>query len=391
MRRFLTFTCCLFALGCADDPTEPVDAVFRVTIEPLENTCDGNVPPEDVTVLVDVFRRTDGTVDIGKEVFWIPGPDRYEGVPIDGNEVDFAETRTSPYSGLTRESRIRGTLTPEAIDVTVSSESDRGIGGAYETCVRRVRLRGAPRPFGDPDVYDGAYVVKLASYGYVCPGDPEPSAAEWTWRFVLDMNPITAERTIFSLDDQLNFSPTMPGPDGRMSWSGDMFLISEANFVELQGSAEGTCKPGDVDLDIRYRELADPSGCEYRYRMRGAKRIPSSAALDNEYRAVYDVRYGCIGASETFEAPVELITQADGQIEIKDAFGRNVMALSDGAISSSFGAEEEGLILTYSGRADPPHLSYTAEYRLLGPAGWCSISYDVAGVVRYVSESDAQE
>lgn len=385
--------CCFLLSACESAPPGPIDAIYRVHVEELENTCNDFTIPSDITALLDVFLRSDGGNDlrwVTPGSLWVPQEFTYVNVrPADDGRVDHVEI-WNPAPERSYERSAVGTLTRDDVDLELTVNSDYWDGEKRVPCVRRARIAGSPRPIFDPESHDGRYRVLVTSYLRTCPGDAEPSP-DGSWYMVMDVSPFAADKTSFTIEDAnrniLKFIPQMPITGDMMDWEGGMFIADGGGITQLEGKVRGTLDPDAIDLTIVFRLEDDTSGCEYRYDLTGAKRIPSLDSVDNEYRATYYLHDDCDGWEETYEAPVDVVEQPDlGLIDIKDAEISSTVGLADGEISASFGSEADGWVMTYAGRLDPPHLSYTIEDRFYSGVynRWCTISLEVNGVTRYL-------
>ena len=387
MRMMLAcLPCALLAAACGDDPqtgaAAPVDAVYRARVQGIENSCDEDAIPDDATALLDVMARSDGTLNVSHRSTWIPGPALYRGVSRQDGRIDLALSIADELE-VQYAQTASGTITAESVDLIVTSENRRWNGDTSERCVRKVRVTGTPRPFADPEALDGKYVLTANPFGYACPGDP-PREESPARNLTLDADEYHHDRFVFFLGG-LRFGPEIAHGGGAVDWKGSLFIDAGFFPIELEGTMKGEFTASAADFALEYGLYGDPSGCTFLERYRGAKRIPSVDAIDNDYRAEYRGRDDCRGLDIDFEGTIQLIGQPDGSI-VLDEFGYTTdFAAADGVLSYDYGSEEMGEVLTIRGNAEPPSLSYAVDYKaLLEDGSWCAITYQVSAQARYV-------
>lgn len=385
MRRSCAcLTLALFACsGEPELPDRPVDMQFRASVEQLENSCgdaDNYQNESGATAVVDVFLRSNGNVNISNWSWLVPGRGTYEDIVLKNGRIDHTLKVATSTEGKTYDHRLTGTVTQEAVDIELAVPAR-----SWTTdgdCVRRVRIAGAARPLLDPNALDGAYKVLIADHGFACPGEKRVEGAAEGGTLVR-VDHYASDKAAYQLG-QLSFGGSVPDENGILDLEGPLFL---GGFIELQGTVKGLFTPAEVDIAVDYGLFGDPTGCTFLFEAKGAKRIPSLEAVDNEYRVAIAMDDQCGFGLEPSESSAEIITQSDGKVVLVDPYlGVATEAQADGSLAYTSGSEEDGAVLTVKATAAPPRLDYSIEYRELQGADWCTVAYTAAGHVRYVFE-----
>lgn len=359
----------VFALtACGKGDKTPVDMAYRVTVETIENTCDGTSVPEGTTAVVDVFANGDDSVTFVPRGWFIPGERAYPGLAVREGKVNHRFVLHAV--GYDFHHDFDGTLTMEKMDITMHIRSRKPGDGEFTECSEKVRLRGEARPMWDLFEVDGKYRVTMTNYGEVCPGGT-PSA-RGIWNAPLDVDPYVEGRAVLSFDEKESnvFFDLELGADGIVDWEGPMYaLYANGTFADFDAHVTGTVAPGLTDLTIAYRLPGDMGDCAYVVGARGGKSLPSPTLIDNEYRVNYLVDDDCkpivngIGPHEDeFDFPVDVVMQDDGSINLLESPYRLNFDLEGGAFSQEFFYNWGEAIITYEGAFDPPYLDYSVEW-----------------------------
>jgi len=378
--------------ACGDDEPgfwdeRPVDGQYRVTISQQKNTCAEDGPGADETAIIDMFLRTDGRYDLRHGVWWLPLDFTVSGLDRPGGNIDHEKKWKSSDGKTTYSYALRGTVTPDEMDLRVEFHGTKG-------CVEKLTLRGPPRGLLNPEALDGYYVLETTPYGYVCGGDPGvPGAA---WNTMATISAPTADNVWLKLADGTYLNPSPPAADGSVDWQGVLYFPMGFFTLELEASLAGHYGPAAVDLVLDYaipEQMGGDPECLVRTAYDGRKRLPTVAAIDNEYRARITVINGCtddgVVRTEVSESELRLLGQSGGRIELWDSLNHVLLDNDDGRLSADFGGIAEGFTASYRGTLSPPLLEYEAEYALLDEAGAivCTLTERVErGHGRYVFE-----
>jgi hypothetical protein len=387
MKRIAAFALCgLTACLAESQPyTAPVDMVFRVSVESLENTCDDKQIPAGAMALFDVYRRTNGNADFRNGSGLIPGLGLYENIKIEDGMVDFEyELSAEGSSDKNFMHAFKGTVTWEALNLTLSVDSQRLVGDeTWVDCVRRVRLSGAPRGFLDATRVDGMYSLTVVTHESSCPpGQMTPETGRRN--SVADFDEYAPGHVGTAIGSLLMDIP-LPGEDGVLQWKGTgLFFVQHLGALDADITLTGTLRPDNVELTMRVQTLLTP-GCEWVSDLRGAKRIPSKEAVDNEYRVAYTLQDDCTQTTERIEATTQLVTQTDGTISLMDPYTSLSLIRSGDELWNNTGSTDQGWFLDLNGKIKPPWLEYSIDYHQRDNAtgAWCRKSLTAGGVVRY--------
>ncbi|GEM_PF-3393149 len=379
MRRFIALTALAFA-ACGDNDrlSDPIDMVYRVTVTELEDSCDDGSLAGPETAFVDARLHADGTVELVERSLWIPGPGAYPSIRVHGGVVDYDAQRASAYTEKVFPYHIGGTLTTEAMDLTLTEHWYRQ--PDFTDCVRIVRMRGAPRGFLDPADLDGIYEIDVAYYGEICGSDPLPSVPEGRQVLLLDADPRPDTLTLW-IESYIGMNADLPGGDGRIDWDGPMTVSTIEGYVGTTGGLHGRFGPAEVDAELSFRLPGQAADCAYRYALTGAKRPSTATEPQGDYRVVFRVRDGCEGRTETRESHVTLVRQRADLMEVRDSFGLWFIPIDGDALSATDSGP--GVVATFEGAATPPYLSYTVAFTYGEGADACTYAWDVDGVARY--------
>lgn len=363
-------------LACGSPETQAVDAKFRATVE-------GDGVAEGSVASVDVYWLGEGSVEVRFDDAdgVIPGPDELKGVVLQEGNAVLTEGMLEVEKGGTKHLiRLEGRIGPDAIDVRLTDTPPEGAAVS-------VRLRGEARPLDDAEALDGEYLVRREIYPLRCPGDA-PKAPFGGRNLVIDVLP-TADRARFVIDGNLAFTAPLEG--SAVGWTGTLRTIDGYGY---EGTVSGTLDAGGLALTIDLAAENFGPGCVDRATFTGSKRLPDEAVIDGVYRADYVWRDECFDEAGRFSAPVELLTQADGQVDFLErelgSWTRFSMTAGEpfsGDFIDIFGS---GAVIAYDGVIDPPDLSYTAVYTFPFSEGPCDLTLDVTAYKRYFFPPDAE-
>lgn len=381
MKRLAAFA--LLALAaCGDniDPT-PVDMEYVVDVTDAGGDC-GSPPAEGARAWLDLQLHVDGHVQMNG---WVPGllvqPSFLHLFPEDGElDADIRDQYGDTY-------RVIGALSMDTMDLTLDFPSYRP-DGSGRACRQRVRLQGSGRAFRDPASSDGVYPLATDYFGSYCDGQPVPTVPLGSGLFRLDASPHDGALEV-DLEHVFWFSGPAPGPDGAVDWAGTYYLAGELGIEEVPGTFKGVYAPDRVDVALEFSDASLGPHCRYRYELRGAKRTPSLEAVPNAYRAVYRTIDSCHPDDvEAYEATTEIDPYDATHVAVFDASGGTWVIGFDGrTLSASGGSEADGEVVSLTGTAEPPFLSYRFEDRVRqGDGSWCSYGWDVDAVGRYFPE-----
>lgn len=374
------------ACGGKDGPAPPpipVDGLYRYTLERTRNTCsDETAMQEGTRGYIDVFARMDGLFDLHHGNVYLPLPFTVEGVSLAGSAVDHQDT----WDGSDTEYAysIEGTVTRDALDLSIWF---RGV----KRCEQDLRMTGMPFPIADPDDIEGYYSSTVTALGDSC--DAGAAATEWnTVSTFWETGDGDIRATFF------DYVTVTLGPRGGtdVDWQGTVPFPMGFFSIDLEATLSGTYGPHGVDLRYEqwnFGEGPSTTDCRALYEIAGAKRLPSLAAIDNDYRVHYEVADGCTDdpdqRSWDAEETARVTTQPDGGLWLQDRFS-DVLVLPDGAdtYTGSQGAPEQGATLVRTLRIAPPDLSATYVYTAYAEDGTaaCTIRVDASGLPRYVFE-----
>src|SRR5690242_5160834 len=126
MRRLLALTAlCLAACGDNLHPT-PVDMVYDVQVTVLADDCDASPPQTDAHDFLDMRLLSDGLVQMqGYRYGWPPGiplesdPPK---MPVYDGRIDQEIDIHADYPDEDEPYRVNGTLTMDAIDLTIDAD-----------------------------------------------------------------------------------------------------------------------------------------------------------------------------------------------------------------------------------------------------------------------------
>jgi hypothetical protein len=335
---------------------------YRASLEWLENTCDAEYDDLETT-LVDVVPDGEGTHDIRFRPWDVRWGPLHAGIEIRDGKVDFRTVNTSPRGRGSLHQGIRGRLTRDAIDLTVTGLDDAvDIPAAGGICVRRYRLRGAARLYGDPAALDGMYRGTYVAYAESCDGGE--TAEAYRARLPLYAGPSGHGEVALQMGHLRLFIVPDPGAE-PFGWSGEAIVLRGSGGYPMQGKLSGIATPASVDLRGEvFFDGKDGKRCRYPVAYSGAKIAPYAQGFDNEYRVRKTLADSCAHSDppEPWTDLVDVVVQEDGSILLLDGMRTVPATLEDGAFSASASGRDGYETMTYSGRLDPPRLSFTVEH-----------------------------
>lgn len=385
MKRLLALTvfCCA---ACGDNlhPT-PVDMVYDVSVTELSNDCGSTPPLPEERADLDLRLHLDGTVEMMGYAYGIPDEGGYPTLLVHDGIVDTENDVHADYAEKDYAYRISGTLTMDALDLTLDADWYRVESNGPVDCHRRTRIAGPARGFRDPKSLDGAYPLKTDYLGVYCDGQPVPTASLGTALYRIDAH-VQGRTLDLNLEDTFWFSGPEPSSDGAVDWSGTYLLNGQLGVENVPGTLKGTFGPDEVQAALEFTDSQLDAHCRYRYEFSGKKRVASLGERSNTYRVVYQTYDKCATppTSYAYEDVVELDDWDDASVAIYDPNGAFLIPRDGATLSASAGSEQWGEIVTFTGTASPPYLSYTYDDSLQDADGsWCSIGWNVDGVSRF--------
>ena len=348
MQRLIALSILCLA-ACGDNLIAPVDAKFRATVE-------GDGVPADALVSVDVLWRGDGAINVTFDdpYGFVPGPSLLPAVLLQEEGAVDMHGPIPRWQGADPDHvALTGSVDPDALEITLIDTSSDG------SITKTVRLHGTPRPLGDPDAIDGTYLASSQVFPSVCPGLPGGSFAGRNLR--IDVLPTDGGARI-EIDGIYAFTTPLDG--GRFDWSGEVRIIgSDATTPAM---ASGRVSAQDVEITFDEPNPSSGTGCAYRHVLSARKWLPDAAAVDGDYRAMFDWTDGCSGTAGRFADVIRITPQAQGTYDLVDPLVWIQPELKSGQPFSFdtvdiFGS---GAVIHYGGVSDPPKLSYTATYTL---------------------------
>lgn len=383
MKRLLPL---LALCACGDNlgtPT-PVDMSYRVTVTELENGCGAPSPSEGAMPEVDARLWPDGTVELVSWSPTIPGPSSFPEIRVEGGRVDYRADRHSSVTGKTYPYRIEGSLSMEAVDLTIEERWYRYADGPRD-CTRRARISGKARGHRDAASLDGRYPLLTEYFGEYCAGDPVPATPIGAQVLMLETDP-RPEVLYAGLASALFFSGPPPDASGLVDWDGTFYLVGIEGIEDVPGTLAGTFRPDAVEAVLEFSTSDQAAGCRYRYALSGRKRVATTTEVGNDYRAVYRVNDGCSGTSYADYGLLEAVEQGEREVSFHDLYGDWYIDRDGATLHETDGSEAEGVIATFHGTAEPPYLAYKLEFRFLNSE--CAISHEVDAVARYFPETE---
>lgn len=385
MRR-LTLVSALAALLGACEKEPDIDMSYRVSVEWQENTCEDATPwPPVRGALIDIVLRGDGAHDIYIDDPDIPGTWRYESVNI-GKGFVHRRSDASSRSGAVHVQTVSGKVSEDSVDLIIENTADLWDMSDPERyvyageCVRKVRLLGEPRKLEDPAVPDGKYRVRFNAYDRVCEGEePEPKNDLW---LTLDVSPHGDGTAMLVFDRSVYFESIPLSETSTVDWNGTAYISENGWLNPVDARLYGNLDGRDMSLVFDLK-LASDQGCPYRYSVEGVRRPPSKESIDNDYAMSVTMTGDCSEIVPFAEKRIEIITQADGSLIMRDA-DRLIPLEKNAEGGYSITRENSIQKATYSMVADSPRLDYSIVESRATFVGWCTKITTASGHARYV-------
>lgn len=388
MRTFLVLAALatVSACGAASDGARafdgrPLDGFFVVTPEVLSNTCGNTYDDAEGSMLVEFYLRDDGLYDIRHGSNVIPGPKLIEEVERDGGNIDY---HVDHATSIDVDYRLTGTATPDGIDVELAYKG-------YTRCTTRLDLNGPLWPVADTNAVPGHYSTTRTTLGNTCDG-----ANRQTGRPTNTLLTVTEGSGGLTISSSENWTieDVVPDASGDVDWYGVLRTEMGSWSPTRAAKLRGRIAPDDLRLVLSYWEYGttpDTTLCADESSLVGAKRVPRTDAVDNDYRGNFSSEDGCYpyaSPAQDVRSQARLITQPDGTVELIDPFVDMSVEIADGKLYGRTGSPPEGIMVTVEGTLAPPLLSYTITYDRFVSGLWdCSSTVTVTDAhVRYVFE-----
>ncbi len=384
----------LIAAGCdsaqpAGTATEqPIDQVYRVSLERIENTCDKDWGAEVWTDLYDVHLRHDGLYDMSAyrdaKDLW---PLTFSAVSVSEGVVNHVEEWQDSGTPQVLTNMVVGNISLNKIDLTMTHASKNGDG---TPCVQRMFVKGDAWGANDPASAEGVYgimasVFQVSNGYYICDNEPQTEVPVQKFLLTASEKPDGDTRLdLSSGGERLRFIVRDGAvvKDSAKGWAWYNF----GGYTTVPTQVTGTFTADVVDLDLRQRDAyGTNTACYYHYHLAGEKIVPGTG-LGGEYRSVTTAKDGCTNTPPILrDESYFVVDQGGGIIELSN--GLDVLVWLPVDEKGNFdGFTDGGGIATYKGFVDGNTLRFAYTFKSAFEGRDCMVIRDISATARFIQE-----